>query len=204
MVTNPAIRAAWARLNPSAVHPPLRVPDEQDGDARELGVEALRAHLGECLKQLVVVRRLIEQGRGSDEHHVSTGELERAPLHLLQLRRQAPDAASRARGAAHEASRIQRIACRRVSQAGKEDDRGSVPVLPRRQIHENILVLERRPERQNDVMHVGARVQSDVQRPFIEPRSAGDDRRAADRQILQLEPPVGAGPRGSRSAPVPV
>ena len=54
---------------------PHRVPDEKDGNVRQLRMQTLRAEVGECLKQRFIARRVVDQGGRSNERHVSAGEL---------------------------------------------------------------------------------------------------------------------------------
>ena len=54
---------------------PHRVPDEKDGNVRQLRMLTLRAEVGECPKQRFIARRVVDQGGRSNERHVSAGEL---------------------------------------------------------------------------------------------------------------------------------
>jgi hypothetical protein len=100
---------------------PHRVPDEKNRDARQLRMLALRAEVGECLKQGVMACGVVFQGRRSNERHGAAGKLQCATPYLPFLARRTPDAAS-ARGTGHESARVQRETGGRVSQARQEND----------------------------------------------------------------------------------
>ena len=74
----PGDAAAMNAAEPVRGASPHRVADEEDGDGRQLRVQALCAELGECPKQRVVARDVVDQGGRSNERHASAGELEGA------------------------------------------------------------------------------------------------------------------------------
>src|SRR5687767_10983864 len=61
---------------------PHRVPDEKDGNVRQLRMLTLRAEVGEGLEQCLVARRVVFQSGCSNKRDVSAGELECATPYL--------------------------------------------------------------------------------------------------------------------------